>query len=313
MLTAAASGPAPPAALAVLAAELEQLEGVRAALAALPGAPPGALLQLAPGLLVRCAPDARRVLLPAPLGPAGGSGWVPLPAAQEALRARAQALQAQEGAALEAWAAAQAAQGSVAARCAERASAKAALERYLGVANVELRGENVVEVREEGGESVLYITEFEDEARAAPAAPRPPRGAAAAQAAPSSDPARERAIMKRLSYLEALEAGREAEWTDPEGREPLPPLPQTRSPAPAPAPAAVAAAAAAAVPISAPKVLAASAPLLAARAAPAAAQAAPPPPQQQQQQPAAAAPAPPTMSLFKQRALAAKRGGGGSE
>jgi hypothetical protein len=304
-------------ALVALAVELEQLEGVRAALAALPAQPAAALLQLAPGLLVRCAPDATRALLPAPLG---GGGWAPLPAAQAALHARAQALQAREGAEVEAWAAAQAAEGSVRARCAERATAKAALERYLGVANVEVRGENVVEVREEGGESVMYITEFEGEG----AAPAAARGAAAPAEQPPPDPARERAIMKRLSYLEALEAGREAEWTDPEGREPLPPLPQ-RHPAPAPAPAPAAAAPAA--PTGAPKAPAASsAPLAAARgAAPAAAlpqqllqqQEKPQPLKQQQpqqQQPTPAAPAPaPTMSLFKQRALAARRGGGASE
>jgi hypothetical protein len=81
---------------------------------------------------VRCAPDARRALLPAPLG---GGWWAPLHAAQATPHVRAQALQAREGAEVEAWAVAQADEGSMRARCAEHATANRprALSRRQGV------------------------------------------------------------------------------------------------------------------------------------------------------------------------------------
>ena len=81
---------------------------------------------------MRCAPDARRAPLPAPLG---GGWWAPLHAAQATPHVRVQALQAREGAEVEAWAVAQADEGSMRARCAEHATANRprALSRGQGV------------------------------------------------------------------------------------------------------------------------------------------------------------------------------------
>ena len=284
----------------------EALRGVAAVRQALsrlsaPKSPQEAfLLPLAPGLLVFCRPDVRQVCLPPSLCSSsvgsGGSEWLPLAAAQARLGSHEAALEAERERALERWASEESSEGAVAQRCSRRAEAKAALERFLGVTSVQAHGENVVEVREENGESVMYITEFEEEGEVKP--PAAPAAAVSQAAQPWMDPQREHVLMKRLAYLELLSQGREGEWEDPEGRDPLPPPPPPPTPPTA----------------------AAKLPLQQR--------------QQQQQQsqqqfqhpyqspvPSRAAPAeeggaqptapPPPMSLFKQRMLA-KKGGGSS-
>ena len=286
------------------ATPLEQLSEARASLQGLSSASASCVyLPLAPGLLAACTPDASRVFIPSALRRAQPSDspahWVPLDAALSFLTSHEATLLAREGEAVDAWASAQCQEGAVAARYAERAASKAALEKFLGVSSIEMRGENVVEVKDEGGESFLYITEFEEPGSSSSSSSSS-SAAARAPSEPLPDPARELAIMKRLSYLELLEAGREAEWTDPEGRQPLPPLPQRSTPALAVRAAAAAAPVAAKTPtiLQLPAVAAASKPV---REVQQAAAATPPAPE---------APQPSTagMSLFKQRMLASKKG-----
>jgi hypothetical protein len=216
----------------------EALRGVAAVRQALsllsaPKSPQEAyLLPLAPGLLVFCRPDVRKVCLPPTLRSSsvgsGGSAWLPLAAAQAHLGSHEAALEAERERALERWASEESSEGAVAQRCLRRAEAKAALERFLGVTSVQAHGENVVEVREENGESVMYITEFEEEGEVKP--PAAPAAAASQAAQPWMDPQRERVLMKRLAYLELLSQGRQGEWEDPEGRDPLPPPPPPTPP-----------------------------------------------------------------------------------
>jgi hypothetical protein len=295
---------------------LEQLSEVRASLHGLSSASASRVyLPLAPGLLAACTPDASRVFIPSALRCAQPSDspahWVPLDAALSFLTSHEATLLAREGEAAEAWASAQCQEGAVAARYAERAASKAALEKFLGVSSIEMRGENVVEVKDEGGESFLYITEFEEPGGSSSSSSS---AATRAPSEPLPDPARELAIMKRLSYLELLEAGREAEWTDSEGREPLPPLPQRSTPAlaavgaAAKTPTILQLPAAASKPVrevqqAAAAAASAAATAAAAAAASAAATAAATLPLAPDHPPSTAG-----MSLFKQRMLASKRG-----
>lgn len=191
------------------------------------------LLPLAPGLLVRGSvgggESGGRVQVPLhwlPPGATTPAWWSVEEALRECNRRRARA----EGVAereMEAVAAQESSEGAVRGRVAQRAEVYALLQDALGGGKVSYRGDNVVEVKEENGESRVYITETLPEEGGGGAgvdAPlRPPPKQKHAPTLPPIDPARQRAIMKRLEYLEAVEAGRGGEWKDAEGKEPLPP------------------------------------------------------------------------------------------
>jgi len=190
------------------------------------------LLPLAPGCLVRGRiPNSSRVEIPSGWmsPPTVNPGWLTIDEAMRECMKRKAQIEAGRERVYEQEALLACSEGEVQKRVTERMGVFALLGEAFDGREVKYLSENVVEVKEKSGESVCYITEkLEDSPGYAPSSQvfqdPPPL------TAQKMDPARQRAIMKRLEYMEALEAGKASEWSDSEGKEPLSPIQPKRDP-----------------------------------------------------------------------------------